>query len=97
VGRGLATELSAALTRVGFEIERVHRMEIHCDPANVRSAAVPRKLGYTHEATLAQRLRQDETHWRDTMIWSLFEADFRRSPVAQRSIEAYDPLVRRLL
>lgn len=51
---GLATEAAAALTRVAFQAYDVNRAEIHCDPQNVRSAAVPRKLGFTHEATLRQ-------------------------------------------
>ena len=56
MGRGLATEIGGALTRVGFEIEKLHRIEIHCAPDNTRSIAVARKLGYVHEATLRQRL-----------------------------------------
>ncbi len=52
INRGLATEVAAALTRVAFEIDHVRRVEIHCAPDNVRSAAVPAKLGYRHEATL---------------------------------------------
>ena len=53
--QGLATELSAALTRVAFEIDQVNRVEIHCDPRNVYSAAIPRKLGYSFEGTLRAR------------------------------------------
>ena len=52
VNRGLATESTAALTRVGFEIDRVDRIEIHHGPENASSAAIPRKLGYTREATI---------------------------------------------
>ncbi len=43
VGKGLATEMTAALTRVAFEVDRVQRVEVHCDPDNVRSSAVPRR------------------------------------------------------
>ena len=55
INRGVATETAAALTRVGFEFLALDRMEIHCDVRNVRSAAVPRKLGYVHDATLRRR------------------------------------------
>jgi RimJ/RimL family protein N-acetyltransferase len=48
INQGLATEVSAALTRVAFEIEHVSRVGIHCDPKNVLSASVPIKLGYIH-------------------------------------------------
>src|SRR5262245_24825909 len=40
-GKGLATESTAALTNVAFVVDGVSRVEIRCDPANVRSSAVP--------------------------------------------------------
>lgn len=45
-GRGLVTAAARALTEASLAIEGVTRVEIHCDEANVRSAAVPRRLGY---------------------------------------------------
>src|SRR5690606_26355636 len=39
---GYATESTAALTRVAFELEQVARVEIRCDPANTASAGVAR-------------------------------------------------------
>ena len=47
-------------------------MEIHCDPANLASAAIPRKLGYTHEATLRRRTHSSDGKVEDSMIWTLF-------------------------
>jgi RimJ/RimL family protein N-acetyltransferase len=70
-GRGLATEAAGALTRVGFELSSLDRIEIHCGPTNSRSARVAQKLGYTLEATLRRRLMLHGEP-RDTMIWSLF-------------------------
>ena len=46
VGRGHATAAAAALTEVGLALGDVDHVEIHTDEANVRSAAVPQKLGY---------------------------------------------------
>ena len=45
-GRGIATACVAELTRAALEVPEVVRVEIHCDEANVRSAAIPRRLGY---------------------------------------------------
>ena len=45
-GRGIATAAAGALTAVALAIDGVTRVEIHCDEANLRSAAVPRRLGY---------------------------------------------------
>jgi RimJ/RimL family protein N-acetyltransferase len=44
--RGYATEAARAMTSVALGLPGVRRVEIHCDEANVASAAVPRKLGY---------------------------------------------------
>jgi len=46
VGQGFATEAVALLTDAALAIDDVDRVEIHCDQANVRNAAVPERLGY---------------------------------------------------
>lgn len=97
INRGLATEVSAALTRVAFEIHHVSRVEIRCDPRNVRSAAVPRKLGYQHEATLRKRVPDHEGKLCDSMVWTLFAEDYPNSPSAKAAIEAFDALGQRIL
>jgi RimJ/RimL family protein N-acetyltransferase len=97
LNKGLATELSAALTKVAFEIEKVDRVEILCDPENIRSSTVPRKLGYDHEATLRQRTFTTDGRPRDTMIWSLFASEYPASPSAQAEIQAYDAMGRGIL
>ena len=52
VGQGYCAEATAALTRVGFELCQVARIEIRVDPANEASLAIPRKLGFVEEGTL---------------------------------------------
>ena len=88
VGQGLATEAAAALTRVALELCGVDRVEIRIDPANERSRAIPRRLGFTEEATLRRRLRYPEP--RDVIVYTLFAEDFPASPAAGVAIEAYD-------
>jgi len=94
-GEGLATESTAALTRVAFELTDVDRIEIRCEPENERSRAIPRKLGYREEATLRRRLRHPEP--RDVVVYSLFRDDFGSSPAATAVVEAYDALGTRVL
>jgi RimJ/RimL family protein N-acetyltransferase len=96
-GQGLATEVAAALTRVAFEIDEVTRVEIRCDPRNTRSAAIPRKLGYQHEATLRRRILGSDGQPRDAMIWTLLSDEFPASPAASAQIEAYDAAGLRIL
>lgn len=96
VRKGYATELSAALTRAAFELHDIVRVEIRCDPLNAASAAVPARLGFTHEGTLRQ---QDEGggRLRDTMVWALLRSEYPGSPPATSRMEAYGADGRRLL
>ena len=66
--RGYATAAARTLTPVALELSGARRVEIHCDEANIASAAIPRKLGY--------RLDRVEAHEREApgergrrMIW----------------------------
>ncbi len=95
INKGYATEAAAAMTRVGFEIEKLHRIGIHCVVENTRSAAVPPKLGYVHEATLRLRSKLDDGY-HDEMVWTMLEEDYPRSPAAQTPYEAYDAAGRRI-
>lgn len=97
INRGLATETAAALTRVGFEVGVVDRIEIHVSAGNQASAAVPHKLGYRLEATLARRLTGSDGELHDMMIWTLFNHDYSLSPAAKAEVRAFDVTGDRLL
>jgi RimJ/RimL family protein N-acetyltransferase len=45
-GKGLMTRVVDALTKAAATVDGVTRVEIHCDADNVRSAAIPNRLGY---------------------------------------------------
>ena len=45
-GRGTMTKAVRALTTVALALPGIDRVEIHCDEANYRSAAVARRLGF---------------------------------------------------
>lgn len=96
-GQGLITESTAALVRVGFEVDALHRIVIHCDPRNAASAAIPRKLGFTHEATLRQHLQWRADEWRDSMIWTLLASEYVGSPAYGAPVQAWDAMGRRLI
>jgi RimJ/RimL family protein N-acetyltransferase len=97
--QGLATELAAALTRVAFEVDRVERVDVRCELANLASARVSERLGFRHEATLRRRLGSaDFSGLRDGMLWTMIREEFLASAAATRSagIAAFDPLGDRL-
>lgn len=70
-GKGLATEVAAALAERAFAFHGVEAVEIRCDPLNVASAAVPRRLGFRHAATLEANETSPDGRPRDTMVWVL--------------------------
>jgi RimJ/RimL family protein N-acetyltransferase len=97
-GKGLATEATAALTRVGFEVCEVDRIEIHVEPANEKSARIPQKLAYVEEARLRRRLYPPPGgEPRDTIVYSMFRSDYPGTPAASAELEAYDALGQRVL
>jgi RimJ/RimL family protein N-acetyltransferase len=77
MGRGLVTEAAGLLTATALALDGVTRVEIHCDEANARSAAVPRRLGYHLD-----RIERDEIEAPNevgrSMIWVAEAASWRR-------------------
>jgi RimJ/RimL family protein N-acetyltransferase len=95
-GKGLATEAVRALCRVGFELDALDRIEIHCDPENIKSAAIPARLGFVHEATLRRR-HQDGRPRPRTMVWTMLHEEYLASEIPKAPIEAYDGAGYRLI
>jgi RimJ/RimL family protein N-acetyltransferase len=87
--RGVVTESTAALTRVGFEVCGADRIEIRIEPGNEASFGVPRKLGFVEEATLRRRLPGREGGpLRDVTIFTMFREDF--DPATAPDLRAFD-------
>jgi len=69
-GRGLMTRVAGALVDAARRVDGVRRVEIKCDVANERSAAVPKRLGFrivreeTREPIAASETGQD-------VVWAL--------------------------
>lgn len=62
-GKGLATEAAQTMVDIATALPGMRRAEIHCDPRNKPSAAVPRRLGF--------RLETDSAPGEAGMIWVL--------------------------
>lgn len=69
-GHGLATRAAWLLTGTAFELPDMDRVEIHHDAANVRSAAVPSRLGFV-EISRAPREKQAPAEVGVEVIWRM--------------------------
>ncbi len=76
-GRGFVTEAVALIAAFAFDALRAQRVRIRCDAENARSAAVPRRLGFVHEATLRNECRRGDGMLRNTFEFGLTPDDFR--------------------
>jgi RimJ/RimL family protein N-acetyltransferase len=91
VGRGIATEVTAVQTRAGFELAGLDRIDIQVDPANARSLAIPRKLGFTEDGRLRRRLESgDGEPRRDSVVFSMVREELAGSPCMTYEYVAYD-------
>lgn len=75
-GRGLGTELAELLLRFGFERCGLHRIYATCDPRNVASASVLRKVGMTYEGRLRHTMLIRDG-WRDSDLYAIPEHERR--------------------
>ncbi len=70
---GEAVELEAA---IAFDRLDANRVEIRCDPANDRSSAIPRRLGFALEARLSRSTLAPDGGVRDALIFGLTRETF---------------------
>jgi ribosomal-protein-serine acetyltransferase len=74
-GQGIVTDACRALVTRAFTEWKLNRIEIRCVTRNERSAAVPRRLGFTEEATLREAfLIRDAYH--DLRLFSMIARDW---------------------
>jgi RimJ/RimL family protein N-acetyltransferase len=92
VGQGIATEVTAVLTRIGFELCGLDRVDLQIEPENVRSLKIPHKLGFTLEGTLRRRLdpHVEGGPRRDSMLFTMLVEELAGSPCPAFDYVAYD-------
>lgn len=74
-GRGIATAAARLLTDAAFGLDGIDRVEIHCDEANVRSAAVPKRLGFRLDRVVPNTVEAAGDTGR-AMIWVVGRTDW---------------------
>ncbi len=78
-GRGIMTRAVAALVEVARGRDGVTRVEVRCDEANVRSAAIPRRLGFTLARTMDSEVTAPSETGRH-QVWVLAVGDRTPEP-----------------
>ena len=77
-GNGIMTESCRAMIRHGFDSLKLHRIDIRCATGNLRSCAIPERLGFVKEGIL----RDGEwlyDHFVDLVVYSLLAPDWKKS------------------
>ena len=76
-GKGYMSEAVRLVTDFAFDHLDANRVQIRCDAENARSAAVPRRLGFTQEGLMRRDFAAPNGELRDTLIFSLIRDDPR--------------------
>jgi ribosomal-protein-serine acetyltransferase len=75
-GKGIITRATMLLIDYAFDDLNMNRIEIRCSAKNVRSAAVPERLGFKKEGYLRQAEFRNG-HMHDFLIFGLLREDRR--------------------
>ena len=96
-GRGYATEVASALTKVAFEINQIKRVHICCSVANAKSARIPEKLGFQKEGVLRKWVPRADGQLDSMMLWTMIDEEYPNSPCKGADLRAFDVIGKRIL
>ena len=74
-GYGYISESVRLLTDYAFDNLKANRIEIRCDELNVRSASIPKRLGYVLEGRSRNDVATTDGRLRTTLVFSLIPED----------------------
>jgi len=75
-GRGYVTEAARAALSFVFEHLQAHRVSLHCDETNVRSARVAERCGFTLEGRIREDKHAPDGGFTDTLCYGLLRREF---------------------
>ena len=76
-GHGYITEAVGLLANYAFDRLKANRLEIRCDELNVRSAAIPQRLGFVREGCLRNDATAPDGRIRNTLVFSLIPGEWQ--------------------
>ena len=91
VRQGIATEVTAVLTRAAFEHAGVERVDVGADARNEASLGVGRKLGFQEDGILRRRIPGRPGEPRGDMVFmTMLREELTGSPCAAHEYVAFD-------
>lgn len=78
-GKGLATEATRAIMRIGFQDLGFHKITLRIAVGNQASQRVAEKLGFSQEGILREELLI-RGRWVDHLLYSLLDHEFENQP-----------------
>ena len=69
------TDCVKAVIDYGFNKLDLNRIIIKCDIGNVKSSAIPQKLGFSLEGTLREDLLKNNI-FSDTLVWGILKKEW---------------------
>lgn len=76
-GKGIITACCSALLELCFTTLKLERVEIKCATGNLKSAAVPKRLGFTYEGTLRHAELVND-RFLDLQLFSLLAREWKK-------------------
>jgi ribosomal-protein-serine acetyltransferase len=74
-GKGYGYEGALALAKLAFEYMGARRVQLRCDPKNIKSCAIPERLGFDIEGTLRNNFFGPDNRLCDTRIYARTSGD----------------------
>ncbi len=75
-GKGLATRACRVLVDYAFDELRLNRLEVHVQPQNSRSRAIPERLGFKQEGVMRQAARLYDRYI-DLVLYAMLASEWQ--------------------
>jgi RimJ/RimL family protein N-acetyltransferase len=85
-GHGYMREAVGGLTRFAFDDLKARRVEIRCDPRNIRSSKIAEANGFLLEGRLRNARLTPARELRDTLVYGMTDEDFRSKILKMGSV-----------
>jgi ribosomal-protein-serine acetyltransferase len=76
-GQGVITRCCVSMLEYLFDELALHRVVIQCATGNVKSCAIPQRLGFTREG-VARQGEWVNDRWLDLVVWSMLEEEWKQ-------------------